>query len=106
MLPANEFNKFSADRVEITQVINTFFSHRFAVTLLITDTSKVYKPLLRITGPLFVASLANPIYNCHYTITGHFILRKSKTKHVFWHHFEILKNVALPSSQNKQLGKD
>jgi len=92
--------------VKITQVFNTFFNHRFAGTLPFTDTSKVYKPLVRITGPLLVAPLSYTIYSCHYTITGHFILRKTKTKQVFWHHFEILANVALPSGQNKQLGTD
>jgi hypothetical protein len=92
--------------VKVTHVFNTFFSHRFGGTLSITDNSKVYKPLVRITGPLLVAPLGYPIYNCHYTITGHFVLRKAKTKHAFWHHFKILTNVALPSGQNMQLGTD
>jgi len=85
---------------------NRFLSHRFAATLSFTDTSKVYKPLVQITDPLLVAPLSYPIYNCHHTTTGHFILRKANTKHVFWHHFEILTNVALSSGQNKQLGTD
>lgn len=92
--------------MKITHVFNTFFSHNFTGTLSVTDTSKVYKHLVRITGPLLVAPLAYPIHNCHYTITGHFILRKAKTKQVFWHHFEIMTNVALPSGQNKQFGTD
>jgi len=105
VLPTTEFNTFSADWVKIT-VFKTFFSHRFAATLSFRDNSKLYKPLVQITGPLLVAPVWCRIYNCHYTTTGHFILREAKTKHVFWHHFEILTNVALSSGQNKQLGTD
>jgi len=91
--------------VKVT-VITTFFNYQFAAILSFTDTIKLYKALVQITGPLLVAPLSCPIYNCHYTTTGHFILRKANIKHVFWHHFEILTNVALSSGQNKQLGID